>query len=584
MAKLDRLPVIEEREIQSLTLTATSAGACLRGRYSWSGRRVAVKLLPNLLSHREGWGKQEQVKPQPHHRHVYSERLLVPLGLYRTRLLSSVVWEWMAEGSLHSLLSEKKLHSKVPTCLGLRILLDVAEGLSYLHSMPLPHLALTATHVLFDQHYRAKLSDWGVSELYPSERPCPCYRNLPYVASEALEGDKCSLKTDMYSFGVLSWETLNRRQASEDFAQLQMLCGREQCLEQGSEEHAVLPADTPNGHALTGLILRCWNTDPHRRPSAEDCILELTKALSTFDPEAPTKAALNLKKFKEGASLSCKDSPAWEIPIELNNLEMNFSDNKCMRSKTLPMDIPRTTSPQTPTHVGYCTRSNSSPLQPSPPRTGHPVSSSPGGVDQTSPGSGHSGHHSYHSRSTLQCSPGRAWAVSAQRHSQPSPPSKSPSPPPPPKTLTPPSKSPPTAPLKSPSPSGSNSNLTQLTHSQSRSRNQDQSDCSPAPRRLSCLLLLQERRELIVRGMTEGRLNHLLDVLRSRGVLSCEAYEIITATATLAARTRSLLDTCHCLGEKVAALVAVTLGLVSVRSSSTTTTTSSTRGNTTLAH
>lgn len=52
MAKLDRLPVIEEREIQSLTLTATSAGACLRGRYSGSGRRVAVKLLPNLLSHR----------------------------------------------------------------------------------------------------------------------------------------------------------------------------------------------------------------------------------------------------------------------------------------------------------------------------------------------------------------------------------------------------------------------------------------------------------------------------------------------------------------------------------------------------
>lgn len=63
--------------------------------------------------------------------------------------------------------------------------------------------------------------------------------------------------------------------------------------------------------------------------------------------------------------------------------------------------------------------------------------------------------------------------------------------------------------------------------------------------------------------MTEGRLNHLLDVLRSRQALSYEAYEIITTTVTLAARTRCMLDTCCCLGERVAALVAITLGLVS---------------------
>lgn len=45
----------------------------------------------------------ERVK-QPHH--VTSERLLVPLGVYRTRFFSGLVWEWMPEGSLHSLLYE----------------------------------------------------------------------------------------------------------------------------------------------------------------------------------------------------------------------------------------------------------------------------------------------------------------------------------------------------------------------------------------------------------------------------------------------------------------------------------------------
>lgn len=81
---------------------------------------------------------------------------------------------------------------------------------------------------------------------------------------------------------------------------------------------------------------------------------------------------------------------------------------------------------------------------------------------------------------------------------------------------------------------------------------------------VSCRGLLLARREVIIRRMTEGRLNHLLDVLRSRDALSREAYENISAAVTLAARTRSLLDICYLLGERVAALVAFTLGLVSV--------------------
>lgn len=65
--------------------------------------------------------------------------------------------------------------------------------------------------------------------------------------------------------------------------------------------------------------------------------------------------------------------------------------------------------------------------------------------------------------------------------------------------------------------------------------------------------------------MTEGRLNNLLDVLRARHAVTREDYEFITAAMTLSARTRCLLDTCACLGEKVAILVATTLGLVSVK-------------------
>ncbi|XP_031425287.1 receptor-interacting serine/threonine-protein kinase 2 isoform X2 [Clupea harengus] len=546
MSHLGQLPQIEEGEILNLTKVSSSAGACLRGRYCRTGRLVAVKLLPNpSTSQRGDWVKQEKNTSQSHH--VYSERVLVPLGVYRTRFLSGLVWEWMAEGALHSLLYETKMYPEFPVCLRLRILSDIAEGLSHLHSIHLPHLALRATHVLLDQHYRAKLCDWGLSELYPCETVRPCYRNLAYLSPEALQGTGSSLKTDIYSLGVLIWETLNRRLASEDFVQLQiMLHGTEQSLEEGSESN-LLPLDTPNVHALTELVMSCWNGDPQRRPSAEDCILELRKALLAFDPVAPVKAALHLKEFKR-ALMNCKNSPAWEIPIELNNLEIS-GDYKYMHSKTLPMDIPRP-HPQTPTSAGS-SPSKSSPL-PSPPRTGHHIRSCFGGMNQASPCSESPSSPCVLGNHRVQLT-GRAWPASPPPHS-PSPPSKSPSPP------------------------SSSSIPMQPTHPQSRSRSRNHQGLpgSSTPRRVSCRRLLLERRELIIRGMTEGRLNHLLDVLRSRQALNYEAYEIITAAVTLAARTRSLLDTCCCLGEKVAALVAVTLGLVSA--------TTTTKGNTQLAH
>lgn len=52
--------------------------------------------------------------------------------------------------------------------------------------------------------------------------------------------------------------------------------------------------------------------------------------------------------------------------------------------------------------------------------------------------------------------------------------------------------------------------------------------------------------------MTEGLLNHALDVLRSQQALSRMDYESISARPTVSARARALLDTCLCLGERAA--------------------------------
>lgn len=59
--------------------------------------------------------------------------------------------------------------------------------------------------------------------------------------------------------------------------------------------------------------------------------------------------------------------------------------------------------------------------------------------------------------------------------------------------------------------------------------------------------------------MTEGRLNHVLDVLRSQQMLSRMDYETIISYPTVTGRARALLDVCLCLGERAAQAVVTVL-------------------------
>ncbi|KAM9422991.1 receptor-interacting serine/threonine-protein kinase 2 isoform 5-T5 [Salvelinus alpinus] len=457
-------------------------------------------------------------------RQVHSERVLVPLGVYKAWCLMGLLYDWMPEGSLHSLLYQTQLYPGLPMSFRLGILLDVAEGLCHLHCIPLPHQALKPTNLLLDQQYRAKVSDWGLPRKWRvgsslSAGGGPCFRDLVYLSPEALTGTTPSVEADMYSFGVLLWETLNRRKPCEDL--LQLLSG-DDGIGSGLKDE-MLPKHVPHCHTLSQLMTNCWSTNPHSRPTAEDCALELRSAIATYDPDAMTRATLRMRESKERALHDSKIHPVKDIPIEINNLEAcaGSGDTKYVGNKTLL--FPQTSCPSetlpSPTTAIYTGEA---------PQRKHCQDCVTGSVvSSTSPRCPSSGPGPEHSRGTGGVS---------QRQSPPPPLSSSPS-----KALR-------QSPLNQP---------TASSHAAARC-------VSTTPMAVSYCRILRERREGIIRGMTEGRLNNLLDVLISRRALPPEACEVISASLTLTARTRSLLDTCACQGEHAASLVATTLGLMSI--------------------
>ncbi|KFO73383.1 Receptor-interacting serine/threonine-protein kinase 2, partial [Cuculus canorus] len=200
--------------------------------------------------------------------------LLPSLGIYQYHGLLGIVTEWMRNGSLHSLIHEHQLYPELPFPLLIRILSDVAEGLRYLHSLKpaLCHCSLKPSDVLLDTQYRAKISDYGLTNWRKQQlrsdlqncnwRTC---QDLVYLPPEILEGGLPSQEGDIYSFGILCWESLSRRKPFEgQTTLLEVLMGICSSLRPGISEKFI-PSNLPKRNRLLHLIALCWHQEPKYR-------------------------------------------------------------------------------------------------------------------------------------------------------------------------------------------------------------------------------------------------------------------------------------------------------------------------------
>nr|XP_016469162.1 PREDICTED: probable LRR receptor-like serine/threonine-protein kinase At3g47570 [Nicotiana tabacum] len=132
----------------------------------------------------------------------------------------ALVLEYMPNGSL-----EKWLYSHnyfLDIMQRLNIMIDVACALEYLHhgcSSPVIHCDLKPSNVLLDDNMVAHLSDFGISKLLgedESDLYTKTLATLGYIAPEYGLDGLVSIKSDVYSYGIMLMETFTRRKPNDE--------------------------------------------------------------------------------------------------------------------------------------------------------------------------------------------------------------------------------------------------------------------------------------------------------------------------------------------------------------------------------
>eukprot|EP00850_Spirogloea_muscicola_P012704 SM000083S22751 [mRNA] locus=s83:362100:368516:+ [translate_table: standard] len=310
------------------------------------GPEVAIKRgVPNCVQGVKEFETEILLLSQLRHRHLVSL-----IGYCDERQEMLLVYDFMPNGTLRSHLYGKELDiGKVLTWRQrLEICVGACSGLNYLHNgatHSVIHRDVKSTNILLDEHFVAKVSDFGLSRLGPdldkSHVSTTVKGSIGYLDPEYFRKLQLTTKSDVYSFGVVLLEVLCGRSpidseiASDELILVEWVSDAELSYEShgmpssGSGDCASIPQEDEQAHEVylssdaqalhhlgEGTLYRvidpnlqgqyewasvekvgelagkCVRHDSSKRPAMGDVLTTLEIALSMLPPDESGVSAL----------------------------------------------------------------------------------------------------------------------------------------------------------------------------------------------------------------------------------------------------------------------------------------------------
>lgn len=261
----------------------------------WLGRvkiKVAIKTINQDVTTQESFVKETSFLKTLRHRNLLSLYAVCSVGnpFY-------IVTELLSKGDLL-----KFLRGVEGEQLNVDALLDIAgqvvDGMHYLETKNCVHRDLAARNILIGKNNICKIADFGLARFIKDEIYVSQSKEMPYkwTAPEALAFGRYTLKSDVWSFGILLYEIMSRG--------MNLYPGLDNSdvlhyLRKGNRMAA-----PPNcSDKIYKVMLDCWQEKPQKRPTFDDLKISIDN-LANYEPseesnKPPTKPKGWIKKLKK---------------------------------------------------------------------------------------------------------------------------------------------------------------------------------------------------------------------------------------------------------------------------------------------
>jgi len=204
-----------------------------------------------------------------------------------------IITEYCDRGSLLDVLQRARSDPKQAKLLTwsrrIKMAIEAAQGLVFLHSQNIIHRDFKSPNLLVTDSLGVKITDFNLSKIMEEATTSAAVvssmsavTNPRWMSSEQVMGSKATIQSDVFSFGVVMWELLTWNIPWEG-ANTWAIVG---AISNGGRlkvpDVKDLPGekDTADFKGLgdyIGIMERCWDQDPAKRPDVSMIIAELRR-------------------------------------------------------------------------------------------------------------------------------------------------------------------------------------------------------------------------------------------------------------------------------------------------------------------
>jgi serine/threonine-protein kinase len=233
-----------------------------------------------------------------------------------------LVWQYIGGGNLERLLDSAE--GELPHRRVLAVLLDVCRGLSYMHARGVVHGRLAPSAILLSEG-RGIVGDIGPGHQLTTTgmtMTSVATRSVTYLSPEQLSGQRATVASDIYSFGVMLYQACT---GHVPFTSSNPVALAVEHLEKDAPAPRMVNPELSSG--LNEIIVRCLSKAPRDRYSSID---EVGEALAAA--MQPNAAALEDDSFPymtpEMRRMIASRRGSWQMEVQPGHVVHYFTGRK----------------------------------------------------------------------------------------------------------------------------------------------------------------------------------------------------------------------------------------------------------------